>query len=193
MRNSMLFIVATLLTFSCNPHPAKTDIFGKNATGNSINKEIQFNWLLDFNEKSTNTLVHDKRFEELKEIVIPDRNLRLLGFDSTLKRTFTSVMGGPPNQVKIDTTQNYLVASACRRGSCSEKGFIWFDLLSNKGVIAIVNHFPTKDYSDQPHLYITSKNYQSQTELREMVISEIKAWLKTERLTIPQDYWTFDF
>jgi len=155
--------------------------------------EIQQKWLLEFKGKSTNTLIWDERFSELEDIVIPDREVNLLGFPNTLKESFTSVIGGPPNEIKIETNKNYMVASACRQHSCSEKGFLWFDLLANKGVIAIVNHFPNKMYNDTPHLYVSSKNVAAKNQLNEQLIFEIKEWLKNEDLDIPESRWTYEF
>ncbi|MFA8436896.1 MAG: hypothetical protein ACEPOZ_20505 [Marinifilaceae bacterium] len=164
----------------------------KQENKNSI-PDISQKWLLEFDSKSTNALIWDKRFTEVKEMIIPDRNVHLLGFERTLKESLSMVMGGAPNPIKIDTTQNYMVASACRQNSCDEKGFIWYDLIANKGIIAIVNHFPLKKYTNTPHLYITSKNYKNLQEIKQSAIKEIKEWLKNENLEISQNNWTYEF
>ncbi len=205
MRKTALFLALLTGLLSCNNQVKKSidnsnppkEVVDATLKSNPVDKkpvvEIQQKWLLEFKEKSTNALIWDKRFSELKDIIIPDREVNLLGFPNTLKESFNAVIGGPPNTIKLDTNKNYMIASACRQHSCSEKGFLWFDLLANKGAMAIVNHFPNKVYSNTPHLYIASKNYSCENELNEHLIFEIKEWLKNENLDIPESKWTYEF
>jgi len=207
MKRTALLLALLMGLISCNNQAKTKESFENlNSTvgvvdsvlkSNSMDKkpvvEIQQKWLLEFKGKSTNRLIWDERFSELKDFIIPDREVNLLGFPNTLKESFAAVIGGPPNEIKIDTTMNFMVASACRQHSCSEKGFLWFDLLSNKGVIAIVNHFPNRKYNDTPHLYISSKNYASKNQFKEQLIFEIKEWLKNEGLDIPESKWIYEF
>lgn len=153
--------------------------------------DFEHKWLIEYDGSTTNSLIWDNRFSKIVDLVIPESESNLLGFKSTIKSNFSEVIGGPPNDVSFSYRNRYMTISACRHHSCDEKGFMWFDLETNKGLIAIINFFPEGAYSKYQHLAITSKTYDSLNNIPESVLIQIEKWLMEEDVIINKTRWKF--
>jgi uncharacterized protein YecT (DUF1311 family) len=90
------------------------------AQATSVSPATSAAWLLDYEGKSTNALVGDKRIKPLVANRIP----RALADD------VLGSLGGPPDPV-IVAGRRYVSMSACRPHACPEKGFLWVDTQSS--------------------------------------------------------------
>ncbi len=161
---------------------------------NIIWRKINYdnNWLLKYKDKTSNSLIRSEktRFSKIIKLIIPDRKSNLLGFKSSLESDFLKVIGGSPNKIKFKDNR-HMILSACRFHSCSEKGFMWFDLITSNGIIAIINYHPNGSYNKNPHLSISSKAYNSLYELPKIAVDQLEEWLKIEGLSIEKNRWKF--
>lgn len=92
-------------------HPASEERVGQSA------------WLLDYQGKSANELIWDRRTKRLVQTRVP----------SALSGKVLSGLGGPPNPVFV-VADRYVSTSACRAHSCIEKGFLWVDTHTGIGL-----------------------------------------------------------
>ncbi|MFC0167331.1 lysozyme inhibitor LprI family protein [Pseudoduganella danionis] len=86
-------------------------------------------WLLQYEGKSTNQLIWDKRFVALVNSRVPP----------ALSDNVAMALGGPPDPVVVED-HRYVSMSACRPHSCTEKGFLWIDAETGMGIGAF--HVP---------------------------------------------------
>lgn len=131
-------------------------------------------WLLSYQDKSTNALMWDKqhRFQALIKASMPSRT-----FSQRLLESF----GGPPDPVLIRENR-YVSASACEAHACTEKSFFWYDMKTGVAVGATlggwqyhVDHNTTR--FDHPTLVVAS-NTATSIQLPEKSIFQIRTWLQ---------------
>lgn len=80
-------------------------------------------WLLEYENKSTNELIWDKRYRALPAALLP----------KALVKSVSLGLGGPPNPVET-AEGRYVSISACRMHSCEEKAFLWIDSKTGDGI-----------------------------------------------------------
>jgi uncharacterized protein YecT (DUF1311 family) len=73
-------------------------------------------WMLQYQGKSTNEFIWDKRAGTLVNTRVP----------AMLSDFLLAALGGPPDPVVV-AGNRYVSVSACRPHSCTEKGFLWVD------------------------------------------------------------------
>lgn len=73
-------------------------------------------WLLDYEGKSSNALIWDKRTRPLVRAHLP----------KALAREVVDALGGPPDPVLV-AAKRYVSMSACASHACPLKGFFWID------------------------------------------------------------------
>ena len=155
------------------------------------NLESNFEWLKKQKDISnTNQLFLEKKFKDLIKKNIPNLNI-YLGMTkkdemSYLLDSFIKVLGGPPNKIKYYKDNKYLVATACRYQSCSEKGLIWIDM-ENNNLVGLILHYFYKDeeYDGDGNLLIFSKNFNKLEDIPENFNIAVKDWMKDEKLIYP--------
>lgn len=113
-------------------------------------------WINDYSDKSTNTLIPDKRFLELVNNFVPEVEIDLgMGRPHSLADTFLEFIGGPPD--KVTRLQNGIVLSGCRAHSCNEKAWLWVDVKNQIVAGAMIHYVFQGEYSEKPSLLYFSK------------------------------------
>ena len=101
------------------------------------NETSNFDWIKK-QKKTTNTnqLIWKNEFKNLIKENIPTLEIYLgmtkKSETSILYDNFIEVLSGPPNELKFYNNGRYVVATACRHQSCSEKGLLWIDTQKKK-------------------------------------------------------------
>jgi len=104
MRRSFWFVL--LLSVACPQAQAGSD-----------------NWLLQFDNRSTNDFIWDTRAKSLIKRVLP----------RVVAKEVLENLTGPPDAVHVEHGR-YFSASACMAHSCTDKGFFWMDLVTGNAV-----------------------------------------------------------
>jgi hypothetical protein len=108
---------------------------------------------------STNMLVWDmaKSLQRIAADIGGATRNPYLGRRSTFAQAFRAAMGGPPNNVEIESDR-FVFASACRFHSCPEKGALVIDLVSGHAVLALLHYLDAKGlYREQGYLTFARK------------------------------------
>ncbi|WP_194768432.1 hypothetical protein [Tamlana sp. I1] len=196
MKKLTCIIILTSTIYSCFVKKNRNNHNVKSSACNIVkdNKTtLNYDWLFQYKNKTTNSLIWDQRFHRIHKKVVPRESFSyMLGFESTFTHIFNETIGGPPDNIVFNEERNYFVISACRLHSCDEKGFMWFDYNTEKGIVGIVHYFNKKEeYIDYPLLTIASNNFKSKKEIPESAILELKKWLQEKNLKIAPKDWKF--
>lgn len=130
MRRSLWF--AFLLSVACPQAMAAAD-----------------DWLLQFDNRSTNDFFWDKRAQPLIRRVLPRE----------VAKEVIENLSGPPDAVHVEHGR-YFSASACMAHSCTDKGFFWMDVATGIALGAATplpaDAVPTPEYPDPITLLLGS-------------------------------------
>lgn len=83
-------------------------------------------WLLPFDGRSTNDVVHDPRMGAVIARLVP----------AAMARELLGALGGPPDPLLV-TDGRHVSMSACMPHACDVKGFLWLDVADGMGLGAI--------------------------------------------------------
>jgi hypothetical protein len=183
MKFFWLILFATTLFFSASGQATKTSILPDNsATQKSdsvITTKLNFDWLLKYQGKTTNSVVWDKRFGGFLTSVTPQVNLDLgtsVGSrKKNLKNIVQELIGGPPEDVIVNDNR-YVILSGCRQHSCDEKAWLWCDTKNGVVIGALVHYVFQGKYAKNPSLLIFSRQFK-EPKFPERFERDLNGWL----------------
>ena len=150
-----------------------------------------FDWIKK-QKKTTNTnqLIWKNEFKNLIKENIPTLEIYLgmtkKSETSILYDNFIEVLSGPPNELKFYNNGRYVVATACRHQSCSEKGLLWIDT-QRKKIIGLILHYLYKDqaFNKQGEFLIFSKDFKNYKDISSNFNTAVDDWIKDEGFSYP--------
>lgn len=136
-------------------------------------------WLLTFKGKSTNDLVHDRRFPAFLRTHVSTHTLAYWSKTRSVPASDAlQFLGGPPDDVQV-LENRYLIASACVPHDCGERGLLWVDTASGATVFAPSvwdTTTPALGDSSRYHLYLFSNTALTPSSLPPTLIHAIATW-----------------
>ena len=123
-------------------------------------------WVLDYDGRSTNEIIWDKRIDRLIHTRVP----------ADLSTSVLEALSGPPDPVVV-AEHRYVSMSACAAHACLTKGFFWIDTQSGIGLGAVA-----EVWSFQPHMLRLGSNALSGRQFPAPAIGALTDWMSGQRI-----------
>ena len=170
-----LTLVLSLVTLS--PLEAKTAKSGAKKTQSlpkHKDKKHDVDWVTNYNGRSTNELLYDKRFVGLLKSIAPDVK-DVVEKGSSIVDSAYDRLGGPPETVEI-LNNRFLLAKADMAHFARAKAFLFYDLKEKRGILAIV------DGEEWPTVFTATKQYTDKSQFPPDFDKALTDWLQHEKV-----------
>ena len=135
-------------------------------------------WLLQYDGKSTNDLIWNKRFRSFLNSHLQPASYKFWGdTQQDLSQAASQFLGGPPDNIRVIDSR-YVIASACVAHDCPERGLLWVDTKTSAVVFAPSTWIKDSGFGDKEryHLWLFANPAIDPAQLPPSLLNGIEQW-----------------